>query len=140
MCYQSQDSCHPDYAQVKHFTVDTADEFSYTDPVDGSVSAHQGIRFLFTDGSRVIFRLSGTLPHLFGSPTYFGCSRGQSSAHLIACCPAPDDRSSQGEATYWRCADATCQCCPQDGDGREACPEQLPGLHSMLKREVGDPF
>ncbi|KAK9841959.1 hypothetical protein WJX81_001206 [Elliptochloris bilobata] len=49
-----------DITQVKHFTIDTADEFSYTDPVDGSVSAHQGIRFLFTDGSRVIFRLSGT--------------------------------------------------------------------------------
>jgi phosphoglucomutase len=45
--------------QVRRFTIDTADEFSYTDPVDGSVSAHQGIRFLFTDGSRVIFRLSG---------------------------------------------------------------------------------
>ena len=46
--------------QVRSFVVDTADEFCYTDPVDGSVSAHQGIRFLFTDGSRVIYRLSGT--------------------------------------------------------------------------------
>jgi len=42
------------------FTVKTADEFSYHDPVDGSVSDHQGIRFIFEDGSRVIFRLSGT--------------------------------------------------------------------------------
>mmetsp|Transcript_33182 Transcript_33182/g.105778 ORF Transcript_33182/g.105778 Transcript_33182/m.105778 type:complete len:581 (+) Transcript_33182:116-1858(+) len=40
--------------------VATADEFSYTDPVDGSVSSHQGVRFLFADGSRLIFRLSGT--------------------------------------------------------------------------------
>ena len=48
--------------QVKRFTIDRADEFSYTDPVDGSISAHQGIRFLFTDGSRVIFRLSGADP------------------------------------------------------------------------------
>ena len=39
--------------------IDRADEFSYKDPVDGSVSEHQGIRFLFSDGSRVIFRLSG---------------------------------------------------------------------------------
>ena len=30
------------------------------DPVDGSVSAHQGIRILFEDGSRIVFRLSGT--------------------------------------------------------------------------------
>jgi phosphoglucomutase len=46
-------------AQVKKFVVDKADEFSYTDPVDGSVSKGQGLRFLFTDGSRIIFRLSG---------------------------------------------------------------------------------
>ncbi|SFG34841.1 phosphoglucomutase [Novosphingobium sp. CF614] len=41
-------------------TVSMADSFSYTDPVDGSVSANQGIRVLFEDGSRVVFRLSGT--------------------------------------------------------------------------------
>lgn len=38
----------------------TADDFSYTDPVDGSVSTNQGIRILFDDGARIIFRLSGT--------------------------------------------------------------------------------
>ena len=43
-----------------NFTVAHADEFTYTDPVDHSVSAHQGIRFLMEDSSRVIFRLSGT--------------------------------------------------------------------------------
>lgn len=37
-----------------------ADEFTYVDPVDQSVSHNQGIRVLFTDGSRVVFRLSGT--------------------------------------------------------------------------------
>lgn len=37
-----------------------ADEFEYKDPVDGSVSKHQGIRYFFKDGSRLIFRLSGT--------------------------------------------------------------------------------
>ena len=37
-----------------------ADDFSYTDPIDGSVSAKQGIRIGFADGSRVVFRLSGT--------------------------------------------------------------------------------
>jgi phosphoglucomutase len=41
-------------------TVGIADSFSYTDPVDGLVSANQGIRVLFSDGSRVVFRLSGT--------------------------------------------------------------------------------
>ncbi len=41
-------------------TVQAADDFAYTDPVDGSVSAHQGVRILFADGSRIVFRLSGT--------------------------------------------------------------------------------
>merc|ERR1712190_153658 len=36
------------------------DMFEYTDPVDGSVSKNQGIRFIFEDNSRIIFRLSGT--------------------------------------------------------------------------------
>ncbi len=42
------------------YTVDYADDFAYTDPVDGSLSEKQGIRIGFTDGSRIIFRLSGT--------------------------------------------------------------------------------
>eukprot|EP00960_Hanusia_phi_P062895 765295-Hanusia_phi.AAC.2 len=37
-----------------------ADVFEYTDPIDGSVSKNQGVRFLFQDGSRIVFRLSGT--------------------------------------------------------------------------------
>lgn len=41
-------------------TVTLADDFAYTDPVDGSVSKGQGVRLLFDDGARVIFRLSGT--------------------------------------------------------------------------------
>ena len=46
--------------QLPAGTVQAADDFSYTDPVDGSVSRNQGIRILFTDGSRIVFRLSGT--------------------------------------------------------------------------------
>ncbi|MEL6553279.1 MAG: alpha-D-glucose phosphate-specific phosphoglucomutase [Cyanobacteria bacterium J06621_11] len=42
------------------YTVDYADDFSYTDPIDDSVSEKQGIRIGFTDGSRMVFRLSGT--------------------------------------------------------------------------------
>ncbi|AFY61352.1 alpha-D-glucose phosphate-specific phosphoglucomutase [Synechococcus sp. PCC 6312] len=37
-----------------------ADDFSYKDPVDQTVSANQGIRIGFEDGSRIVFRLSGT--------------------------------------------------------------------------------
>lgn len=41
-------------------TVSNADEFSYLDPVDGSLSEHQGLRVLFEGGARAVFRLSGT--------------------------------------------------------------------------------
>jgi len=41
-------------------TVSYADNFSYIDPVDNSVSNKQGLRIGFADGSRIIFRLSGT--------------------------------------------------------------------------------
>ncbi|PXW98032.1 phosphoglucomutase [Sphaerotilus hippei] len=37
-----------------------ADDFAYTDPVDGSVSARQGVRLIFEGGSRIVLRLSGT--------------------------------------------------------------------------------
>ena len=37
-----------------------ADDFSYTDPVDGSVSKNQGLRVIFEDGARIVYRLSGT--------------------------------------------------------------------------------
>jgi phosphoglucomutase len=43
-----------------HYTVKLCDDFSYHDSIDGSVSNNQGIRILFTDGSRIVFRLSGT--------------------------------------------------------------------------------
>ncbi|MDO8843206.1 alpha-D-glucose phosphate-specific phosphoglucomutase [Methylicorpusculum sp.] len=42
------------------YTVKYADEFSYTDPIDGSISKNQGIRIGFENGSRIVFRLSGT--------------------------------------------------------------------------------
>jgi phosphoglucomutase len=41
-------------------TVDHADDFAYHDPVDGSISRHQGVRVMFSGGSRIVFRLSGT--------------------------------------------------------------------------------
>ncbi len=46
--------------QVGTLTVRSADNFAYTDPVDGSTATGQGIRVFFQDGSRVVFRLSGT--------------------------------------------------------------------------------
>ena len=46
--------------QFRSHQVSHCDDFSYTDPVDGSVSTHQGIRLGFTNGSRIVLRLSGT--------------------------------------------------------------------------------
>lgn len=45
---------------VDGLTVETADEFAYDDPVDGSRSTGQGIRVVFAGGARAVFRLSGT--------------------------------------------------------------------------------
>ncbi|KAF7287696.1 phosphoglucose mutase 1 [Rhynchophorus ferrugineus] len=47
-------------ASGKTYTVAKADNFSYVDPIDNSVAKNQGIRVLFEDGSRLIYRLSGT--------------------------------------------------------------------------------
>ena len=47
-------------AQLGKYTVKLCDDFSYTDPVDGSISKGQGVRIIFSDGSRIILRLSGT--------------------------------------------------------------------------------
>jgi len=50
----------PGKALSPSFTCASADEFCYLDPIDASVSPNQGLRVLFTDGSRIILRLSGT--------------------------------------------------------------------------------
>lgn len=46
--------------QIRNLKVQSADQFTYTDPVDGSLAKNQGARFVFDDGSRFVFRLSGT--------------------------------------------------------------------------------
>jgi len=47
-------------AHLGNYKVQFCDDFSYTDSVDGSVSTGQGVRIGFADGSRIVFRLSGT--------------------------------------------------------------------------------
>lgn len=42
------------------YSIQVADEFAYHDPVDGSSTSGQGIRLMFADGSRIVYRLSGT--------------------------------------------------------------------------------
>jgi phosphoglucomutase len=42
------------------YSIELCDDFSYSDPVDKTVTEHQGIRILFSDESRIVFRLSGT--------------------------------------------------------------------------------
>lgn len=46
--------------QLGRYMVAFNDDFAYTDPVDASVSTRQGIRIVFEDGSRIVYRLSGT--------------------------------------------------------------------------------
>ena len=42
------------------YVVDYADDFRYLDPIDDSISDKQGVRIGFRDGSRIVYRLSGT--------------------------------------------------------------------------------
>jgi phosphoglucomutase len=52
-----------DYAVLERVVghpVIVADDFTYTDPVDHSVAKNQGLRFVFANGSRIVFRISGT--------------------------------------------------------------------------------
>ena len=46
--------------RVGAFTIAAADDFAYTDPTDGSVTVHQGIRIVTEDDARIVYRLSGT--------------------------------------------------------------------------------
>uniref|UniRef100_A0A7N6FJK6 Phosphoglucomutase 5 n=1 Tax=Anabas testudineus TaxID=64144 RepID=A0A7N6FJK6_ANATE len=42
------------------YSVEKADNFEYIDPVDGTVARNQGLRIIFTDASRLVFRMSGS--------------------------------------------------------------------------------
>ena len=53
-------SVHDAKSTNSTFTVSGVNNFTYTDPIDGSVSKNQGYIIQFSDGSRVVFRLSGT--------------------------------------------------------------------------------
>ncbi|MDI1295884.1 MAG: alpha-D-glucose phosphate-specific phosphoglucomutase, partial [bacterium] len=75
-------------------TIATADDFAYTDPTDQSVSRNQGVRLLFSDGSRVVFRLSGTgtegatlrvyIERYVGTDGDLGLATGDALAPLVA--------------------------------------------------------
>ncbi len=59
---------HAQFSSLKgkkfgNYEVSFADDFSYTDPIDNSVSSNQGVRIHFTDESRIVYRLSGTGTH-----------------------------------------------------------------------------
>ncbi len=79
---------------VDGMEISASDDFSYTDPIDGSVSHKQGIRILFANGSRIVFRLSGTgtvgatlrvyLEHFEGDPTRHGQDPQSALAAMIA--------------------------------------------------------
>jgi phosphoglucomutase len=73
---------------VANRRVKTADDFAYHDPVDASVSEHQGLRILFEDGARIVYRLSGT---------------GTTGATLRVYIESYRDRSGASER---RCADS----------------------------------
>jgi phosphoglucomutase len=79
-------------------TVAEADDFAYHDPVDGSDSAHQGLRVMFEGGARAVFRLSGTgtsgatlrvyLERYEADPARHGMETAEALADVIAAAEA----------------------------------------------------
>lgn len=65
------------------FKVMIADNFSYTDKVDASISSNQGIRIIFTDTSRIVFRLSGTGTKGATIRIYFEKYEKNASLHML---------------------------------------------------------
>ncbi len=65
-------------------SVEAADDFSYSDPVDGSVSTRQGIRILFADGARIVYRLSGTGTEGATLRVYLESFEGDPARHGLA--------------------------------------------------------
>jgi phosphoglucomutase len=78
--------------------VEKADDFAYHDPVDKSVSEHQGIRILFEGGSRVVFRLSGTGTSGATLRVYIERYEADSSRHNIETQEALADLIAAAEA------------------------------------------
>jgi phosphoglucomutase len=80
--------------KVGSFKVAAADDFSYHDPIDGSVSNSQGLRIVFDNGSRIVYRLSGTgtagatiriyIERFESDPAHHGQETQQALAELIA--------------------------------------------------------
>ncbi|MFZ2540224.1 MAG: alpha-D-glucose phosphate-specific phosphoglucomutase [Gallionella sp.] len=70
-------------ARFGELQVHQCDDFSYTDPVDDSVSSGQGVRILFTDGSRIVFRLSGTGTEGATLRIYLECFEPDVSMHHL---------------------------------------------------------
>lgn len=58
--YASSDEGTKNRLQTAEYKLALCDDFEYKDPFDASVATHQGYRFVYSDGSRIIFRLSGT--------------------------------------------------------------------------------
>ncbi len=68
-------------SKVSDLEITEADDFSYIDPVDGSESRQQGVRLFFSNGSRVVFRLSGT--GTSGATVRIYCDRHESDPGLL---------------------------------------------------------
>ncbi|MFM2119744.1 MAG: hypothetical protein RL722_1212, partial [Pseudomonadota bacterium] len=66
---------------VASLQITAADDFAYTDPVDGSVSQRQGLRLMFAGGSRIVLRLSGTGTSGATLRVYFERYEADAAAH-----------------------------------------------------------
>jgi phosphoglucomutase len=91
-------------------TVTDADDFSYLDPVDGSITRNQGVRIHFEGGGRIVFRLSGT-----------GTSGATLRLYLERYVPDPSKHNIETQAALADLVDAA---------------EQLTGMKERIGREA----
>ena len=87
--------------------VEHADDFSYRDPIDGSVSEKQGIRILFKGGARIVYRLSGTGTEGATLRVYLECYEPDPARHdrdtqVAPRAPDPDRRPARADSRAHR--------------------------------------
>lgn len=67
--------------EINGLTIESADNYRYEDPVDGSISENQGLRLMFTNGARAVVRTSGTGTSGATVRVYFDCHQPDPALH-----------------------------------------------------------
>ena len=125
--------------------ISTADDFAYDDPVDGSRTTGQGIRLIFANGARIIYRLSGTGTSGATLRVYFEDYEPNAAKHGQD--RHKNKRMQRQRPIDHRHIEANCECGDHEGDdddgsatghgcgGKASCARRVPPAlrHSDLQ-------